>query len=388
MKCDQRLGIGIVTILSVACMPALAHADGSGGPVGKNDECSPVRLDQPISYGPGDQVPGSMQFVQVRDQGSYSICFAEAAVEMLDAYRFSRLDDTYTNLQSSAIAATIDYSRTTGGDAFSGGSTCSVLNYLSTSGTVDDASVFSCILNFENRKFVSSLQQIYDRESNQLDREKQLLLSENLPSQELQSRYNQAKQSIYQADVANVQGLLASQGMSARQMPDAGAVVTMLDLSLPRMAWGLAAYSCASRSQSISSQIPLCMDSVLQSDSSFIAAWNSRLNILGAEPVEISYCDPVLKEGRAYAGVTRNGNSHQCAPSTTTTSPNHASLIIGRRRNPQTGACQYLVRNSWGTACKVSQIPAAPGNAPKDSSPQPTETGTDSGSFHRLALRP
>lgn len=29
----------------------------------------------------------------------------------------------------------------------------------------------------------------------------------------------------------------------------------------------------------------------------------------------------------------------------------HASIIVGRRLNPQTGQCEYLLRNSWGKAC-------------------------------------
>jgi aminopeptidase C len=29
----------------------------------------------------------------------------------------------------------------------------------------------------------------------------------------------------------------------------------------------------------------------------------------------------------------------------------HASLIIGRRRDPKTGVCQYRVRNSYGADC-------------------------------------
>ena len=29
----------------------------------------------------------------------------------------------------------------------------------------------------------------------------------------------------------------------------------------------------------------------------------------------------------------------------------HASLVIGRRKDPDSGKCQFLVRNSWGTGC-------------------------------------
>ncbi len=32
---------------------------------------------------------------------------------------------------------------------------------------------------------------------------------------------------------------------------------------------------------------------------------------------------------------------------------NHASSIIGRRFNPKTNSCEYLLRNSWGTSCSA-----------------------------------
>lgn len=37
---------------------------------------------------------------------------------------------------------------------------------------------------------------------------------------------------------------------------------------------------------------------------------------------------------------------------TTDNDYNHASLVVGRRTNPNTGQCEYLIRNSWGTDVK------------------------------------
>ncbi len=33
----------------------------------------------------------------------------------------------------------------------------------------------------------------------------------------------------------------------------------------------------------------------------------------------------------------------------------HGSLVVGRRKNPETGACEYLVRNSWGKNCEQKE---------------------------------
>ena len=35
----------------------------------------------------------------------------------------------------------------------------------------------------------------------------------------------------------------------------------------------------------------------------------------------------------------------------------HASLVVGRRTNPETGSCEYLVRNSWGKNCEQKEGP-------------------------------
>lgn len=58
-----------------------------------------------------------------------------------------------------------------------------------------------------------------------------------------------------------------------------------------------------------------------------------------AQPVFISYCADVVPEGRNFI------------PAYGADCSGHASLIIGRRKDPKTHACQYLIRNSWGKTC-------------------------------------
>jgi len=58
------------------------------------------------------------------------------------------------------------------------------------------------------------------------------------------------------------------------------------------------------------------------------------------QPVFVTYCGDVLAGGRRF--LPAYGSNCSGA---------HASLIIGRRKNPKTQACQYLVRNSWGKTC-------------------------------------
>jgi hypothetical protein len=63
-----------------------------------------------------------------------------------------------------------------------------------------------------------------------------------------------------------------------------------------------------------------------------------------AYPLGISYCDKVLYDGRAF--TPKDYDTEDCG--------RHASLIIGRRPNPDPkfkDSCQYLIRNSWGKNC-------------------------------------
>ena len=59
-----------------------------------------------------------------------------------------------------------------------------------------------------------------------------------------------------------------------------------------------------------------------------------------ALPVGINYCENVLEVGRSFKAFGL-GAMKKCE--------RHASIVIGRRRDPQTGSCQFLIRNSWGS---------------------------------------
>lgn len=54
---------------------------------------------------------------------------------------------------------------------------------------------------------------------------------------------------------------------------------------------------------------------------------------------------------RSPAGISYNAD-FLYDQDTTSTEANHASSIVARRENPNTGQCEYLLRNSWGTGCE------------------------------------
>jgi hypothetical protein len=62
---------------------------------------------------------------------------------------------------------------------------------------------------------------------------------------------------------------------------------------------------------------------------------------LNAMPIGISYCSSVLYAGKSFREIKSSYDAN-CG--------NHASTVIGRRKNPKTGSCEFLLRNSWGAS--------------------------------------
>lgn len=64
-------------------------------------------------------------------------------------------------------------------------------------------------------------------------------------------------------------------------------------------------------------------------------------NLLNSVPTGISYSSCFLTEEEPPSFLLRKGKS--CP---------HASSVVGRKKDPVTGKCEYKIRNSWGTSCE------------------------------------
>jgi hypothetical protein len=86
----------------------------------------------------------------------------------------------------------------------------------------------------------------------------------------------------------------------------------------------------------------------LESTSQAVKAINDGLNQDNPQPVAISLCGSFLQKGPAYGEIEVRrvswSISRQCSDDS-----EHAVIVIGRRPNPKTNRCEYLIRNSWGT---------------------------------------
>lgn len=72
---------------------------------------------------------------------------------------------------------------------------------------------------------------------------------------------------------------------------------------------------------------------------------DSNLKSKSSLPVLISYCAGIFKRDEGTERTFMRVDHQDCGM--------HAGLVIGRRKNPITGKCQLLIRNSWGNSNRL-----------------------------------
>ena len=318
-------------IAQMTRLRAAVSNDRTAPPSAPASDCSPMRLD-----GPG----GSMAHVMPHDQGPYGICYAEAAVQMADAYRFSH-GDANTNRETSVMSASIGLADKTvkKKDPFEGGETCTVIDFLRQNGGHDALAVGRCMLESEvdDAPAVQRLGLLYDSYQAELA----AMPSGAAPAAVSELRGNYV--SILERRepwVATIVPPIARNVLSDFFGYDRG-----------RFMWSISSYKCfnVDRPQTLSF-LPACGGNddarVPRPGAESRALLDAQLAKPNPQPVEISYCAEVL--GRAdYPGVDRSTASATQCLGNEPWAGGHASLVIGRRMGND-NRCQYLIRNSWG----------------------------------------
>lgn len=335
--------------------------------------CGPFRLDEKQP----DGSDGSMQHVQVHDQGPFGICYGEVASQLNDAYRFGALKETNTGLQTAVLGVVIGGDEGSSSDPYEGGSICGASNYIKANGYSDAFSVKKCILEKEKTLSMEEpLKKLYDDYQN----DTQAMTNPDDISQ---------RQSKLTQDLKNT---LIAFGVQTQDQPTDEEILFMLGLKKKWFVGGIDAFQCFSSGKHYTSSIPSCtptdMTSIPVADRK--AKIDAVLAQLQGLPLGISYCDQVLLVGASYAGYTMTQTGPTCAPRMDESgqpieeSGRHASMIIGRRKDPKTNQCQYLVRNSWGPNCKDvpehDQLPDALMNGPEI--PPSLKSKTNAGSIY------
>ena len=330
------------------------------------DACSALRLD--------DEPSKSMFQVVVHDQGRDGICYAEAAAQMTDAFRFGVRKETDYGYQTAPAVAAIKSSdlATKAKDPFKGGYTCQVIDYIRREGSHDNSIFQSCrkrLTALKAHQFDSIFDdyqaKIYEKRS-QLEAEDSLQKSRK----ELHG-FAISVAAQKQSELANCAASAGSAipdltGARAQVMPSLTVLQTYFEQSRDAFRSEMISYACATQDVAVKlPDLPQCHPLRLGSGATaeqLLKKIDDQFKTHPQLPTAIGYCDQILRKGRSYSGLeagNANPASVFCTAENTdenSATGRHESLIIGRRRDLK-GNCQYLIRNSWGKSCLKKATP-------------------------------
>lgn len=295
----------------------------AAAPQGEN--CFPdVYLDSPMDR--------SMARVEPRDQYDLGICYAESAAQMVDAWRFTHGIKNYKH-QTSSVWTALNTKAAQGADAPDGGYICdaaqNILGPAPKGGSCRQDAVNADYGGRTYKEFLAEIGHYHEEYAAGLD---------------LPSGTNREMQ--LGATAARLAAKLEKLGFGSTAPP----IDTLHNLlALPNLLdyeRGVLAFKC--RDDAIFWPPPYACEStnsLTMAAPLWLVLIHARLSLADPQPVGVSFCGTLLQRWSGYVGVDRaNGRLYQDCGA-------HAGLIIGRRKNKKTGACQLLLRNSWGKKC-------------------------------------
>mgnify|MGYP001560862862 CR=1 FL=1 len=306
-----------------------------------SDACSQTRMD-----GPG----GSMEHVPVRDQGQFGNCYAHAAAQMYDAWRFSHGDQRFDH-PSSGLMAAISYVESVNAEKvkanhaedqkknIDGGYACNVINSMKTCGSCDES---VCISKTEGR---AQFTEFY----------KTMTDSMNLNDRVMSRRSSQSD--VHHWVRSDVCASLGKGGLQANAQFLERIESTILKGNTIEVLSAFKNQVCSASNQinlDRIDKIKPCTEGFRENGTMTATAIHGLLTKNNAQPVAVVFCGKLLKNGRGFRGlqymqeeskvIDSDSDGKNCGP--------HQALIIGQRRNPMTYRCEFLIRNSWGTDAK------------------------------------
>lgn len=333
-----------VLLISVSIL-TLSIMNSGALPLALADEdCSPIRLDDP-GY--------SMEHVQVRDQKLIGDCYAEAAAQIYDAWRFLH-HSKYYERQSSGFEINLRYKIDHRANDIDAGYLVDVIPMISKDGTCDQNEINHRL--FKNNTNVDTYAEgIVRIHNSERDAFAKTTTGKSLSSAELKQindhyleteiqklkayndqnlRYN-LYDSEFEADVRRFD--LDRTYTNPVEVFDALGIIscdTKITMAAHPLHYKHALFHNWYRPQGAAlRKIHAALDRKEE-----------------AMPVGITYCSKVLKQGKAYRyqGTSDESQGGEVCG-------RHESLVIGRRMGPVSHKCELLVRNSWGKTCHYAQ---------------------------------
>lgn len=389
MKNSLRFGKLQCVSLAALAVVSLARAD----------DCADIRLDKTYKMKSGAIVEGSMVHVAVRNQRSIGSCYAHASAQMYDAWRFRHGEDTaedYENFSSgfeigqrfkinenekieenSRLFQTLDLS-------INGGFVKKLLPFLLDEGTCSQLELnglFQSQYHLDVDTYASEVMRRFNKKRDEFHRVRDAIWLKYFPAKtkiDLQSSYAKALRSTAEKEVSSARKQFLDAGIAELREThkniltnpyiyksiDYRALIAQAnqwkenEVNTVKMFETISVIDCARARRRmtrgeyrVANTTPYSRGFRLVGENQPRYSTERTRAVLDAEfnkgirkayPVGIGYCASILREGRGFK--VKKWDENECG--------RHASLVIGRRKDPKNaGRCQYLIRNSWGTGC-------------------------------------
>lgn len=314
----KKSAYGCFALISCIALGASAFAD-------MGDDCADIRLDK--NGGPMQKVIELLPNISQ----TMGTCSFQTAAQMYDAWRF-KFQDSRNQIMSSPVILAFDVKKDTLEKSFDGGTIRGNLENLLKTG--------SCARNYFESSVGTDTDEVMYRKMYQIFN-KQIAAN---TSQWIGYVSLSAKQ--VDAVITKVYGLLGmrrfydfnpylNKEKIAKAFDDRNFIQFVKEVIPP----------ACSNNERMNTAMPYAIDFARYTttnatqNQSVINSVNAEFNqgLSSAMPIGISYCSSVLQTGKRFKAVVPS--SSECG--------RHASIIMGRRKNPETNQCQFLVRNTW-----------------------------------------
>ncbi|MBS1963219.1 MAG: hypothetical protein JST04_13465 [Bdellovibrionales bacterium] len=402
--------IAIWTLTALSCVVGTGALSSA-----RADDCSPIRLDEAGKDLYGRPVEGTMMHVEVRDQHQIGSCYAQASAQMYDAWRFRHGENSpsdYANF-SSGFEVGQRFKTDENDTDINGGFIKELLPYLLDQGTCSEAQLNDLFepkyrvdprYRLDVNTYASEIMRRFNRYRDEFHKERDAIYAKYFPKEKrptpsfwaanpvlapmlfvtlhylpigqvdettrkanaeiaaARDRYLKAgadelssthrdilrdhdfyRHIKYGSLVTEAKSWTANE-VNTVKMFDLIGVIKCDDKDRLRTR---GRFEVVTKSTYEKSKDLFGIPSKYRGDK-MRAILDGELNkgLGAAYPIGINYCSSVFGEGRAFT-QKKWINNDECH--------RHASLVIGRRRDPKAPSrCQYLIRNSWGRGCDSS----------------------------------
>ena len=312
------MGALLVTVF-LFFVSAVAVAAESGA-------CREVRLDAP---------GGSMAHVPVGSQGHVGICYAHAAGQMLDAFRFSHPapegDADYDHITAPLDLAAGFMKEDDAKSDFDDGAyhICPVAKYGIKTGTCSEERVRQLYWKGERKNFTLKLWRAHKAFQEYLKAHSDLHNWDDIAN---------AYRAQACSDIGFLGGLASPAGKSLLPGPD----VLMRALKNENYTDAMVdvlKVACDTPPRHPVNKTVHCEPVPLGSPDKMELVHNMLLK-KGAQPIALKTCSDIMEVGRKYRGLNPDGSFKKDCNK-------HFLLVIGQKEI--NGKCRFLIRNSWGT---------------------------------------